>query len=110
MSKEQNLERENKVLHTAGVIGSFLPGAIYIIPPYNNHVRFFKVHPNIPNSRVIIEFLSGNDKDPDGDFLISFQADCKIADNNLKIIRSDYGQKWETSIDISKIKVDKNFL
>lgn len=92
------------------VIGSFMSDTIYVIPPYNNHVRFFNVNPDIRNSRAIIEFLKGNDKDPDGDFIVSFQADCKIDDNNLKCIRSCYGQKWETSIDISAIKVDGNFL
>lgn len=88
------------------VIGGFMADTIYIVPPYNNHVRFFKVHPNIPNSRAIIEFLKGNDKDPDGDFIVSFQADCEIDGDQLKCIRSDFGQKWETVIDVDMIKVD----
>jgi hypothetical protein len=102
-------EAESPAFLVGAVIGSFMPDTIYIIPPYNNHVRFFNVHPNIPKSRAIIEFLKGNDKDPDGDFIVSFQADCKIDGNKLKCVKSDYGQKWETSIDISTIKVDKNF-
>lgn len=92
------------------VIGSFMSNTIYIIPPYNNNVRFFNVHPDIQNSRAIVEFLKGNDKDPDSDFIVDFQADCKIDGNKLKCIRSDYGQKWETLIDINTVKVDVNFL
>ena len=104
------LEQQNPAFLVGAVIGSFMPDTIYIIPPYNNHVRFFNVHPNIPKSRAIIEFLKGNDNDPEGDFLIDFTADCKIEGSILKCIRSDYGHKWETSIDIEMIKVDKNFL
>ena len=111
MNEEKNINKPQKPAFLVGaVIGSFMPVTIYIIPPYNNHVRFFNVHPNIPNSRAIIEFLKGNDKDPDGDFLVSFHADCKIDSDKLQCIRSDYGHKWETSIDINTIKVDKNFL
>lgn len=92
------------------VFRHFTSDTIYIIPPYNNHVRFFKVHPNIRNSGVIVQFLKGNDKDPGGDFIISFQAECKIEGSKLKCIRSDYGLKWETVIDLDMIKPDKNFL
>lgn len=95
--------------HKHSVIGRYISDTIYIIPPYNNHVRFYKVWPNIPNSRPLIEFLKGNDKDPDGDFLLVFTADCEIKNDNLLVKRSDFGQKWETSIPLSSIKEDLNF-
>jgi hypothetical protein len=97
-------------LHKHSVIGSFLSDTIYIIHPFNNHIRFYKVWPNIPNSRPIIEFLKGNDKDPDGDFILVFTADCEIRNDNLLVKHSNFGQIWETSIPLSSIEADLNFL
>ena len=97
-------------LHKHSVIGIFLSDTIYIIRPFNNHIRFYKVYPNIPNSRPIVEFLKGNDKDPDGDLVLVFNADCEILNNNLSVKHSDFGQTWKTSIPLSKIEVDLNFL
>jgi len=110
LTKKVPDEAESPAFLVGAVMGSFMPDTIYIIPPYNNHVRFLRVCPNIPKSSAIIEFLKGNDKDPEGDFLIAFTAECKIEGSILKCIRSDYGHKWETSIDIAMIKFDKNFL
>lgn len=102
------MNKQKAHLKNNTVIGNFMSETIYIIYPYCNHVRFFNVCPNIPNSRAIIEFLDGNLKNP-GDFIESFQADCEIEGNNLKCIRSDYGQKWEALIDINSIEIDENF-
>lgn len=97
-------------LHKHSVIGSFHSDTIYIIHPFNNHIRFYKVWPNIQNSRPIVEFLKGNDKDPDGDFLVVFTADCEIKNDNLLVKHSNFGQTWETSIPLSSIEADLNFL
>ena len=97
-------------LHKHNVIGSFLSDTIYIIHPFNNHIRFYNACPNIPNSRPIIEFLKGNDKDPDGDFILVFTADCEVKNDNLLVKYSNFGQIWETSIPLSSIEEDLNFL
>lgn len=99
----------NLQLHKYSVIGSFLSDTIYIIPPFNNHIRFYNVWPNIPNSRPIVEFLKG-DATNEEKFVLEFTADCEIKSGNLIVKRSDFGQIWETSIPLSNIKVDLNFL
>ena len=92
------------------VIRDFISDTIYIIEPFNNHVRFNRVWPHIIGSRTRIEFLIGNDKDPDGDFILEFIADCEIESDRLIVKRSDFGRIWETSIPISNIKLDPNFV
>jgi hypothetical protein len=92
------------------VLGKFLTGTIYIVHPFNNHIRFYNVWPNIPNSRAIVEFLKGNGKYPNGDFLLVFTAECEIENDNLMVKRSNFGQTWQTSIPLSSIEKDSNFL
>ena len=96
-------------LNKYSVIGNFLSDTYYIIPPFNNHVRFYSVWPKIPGSRPLIEFIKGNDKDPDGDLILIFTADCEIIDDNLIVRHSDFGLIWETSIPLSRIIEDLKF-
>ena len=91
------------------VLKNFIANKIYIIVPFNNHVRFFRVYPEIIKSNSIIEFMKGN-PDKKNDLISVFTAYCKIAKNKLVVKRSEWGQIWETKIDLSDIKLDKRML
>ena len=88
------------------VLKNFIANKIYIISPINNHVRFFRVYPEILESNSIIEFMKGN-PDKKNDLISVFTGYCKIVKNKLVVKRSDWGQIWETKIDLSNIKEEK---
>ena len=91
------------------VLKNFIANKIYIISPFNNHIRFFRVYPDIESSSSIIEFLKANPVKKNA--LISvFTAYCEIVKNKLVVKRSEWGQIWETKIDLSNIKIDKRML
>ena len=90
------------------VLKNFIANKIYIISPFNNHVRFFRVYPEIIGSNSIIEFLEGN-PDKKNDLISVFTAYCKIVKNKLVVKRSEWGQIWETKINLSDITEDPNF-
>jgi hypothetical protein len=96
MNKEQNLVK----------IGCFIEDAIYIIAPFNNHVKFSKLYPNIEKSRKYITFLKPN---PGTDLITDFVADFRWDGDNIIVERSDCGQYWRASIPIEKISIDKNY-
>ena len=97
---EKEIKSEYKVLK------KFIANKIYIISPFNNHIRFFRVYPEIVKSNSIIEFMRGN-PDKKNELISVFTAYCEIVKNKLVVKRSDWGQTWETKIDLSDIKVDK---
>ena len=74
--------------------------------PFNNHVRFFRVYPDIESSSSIIEFLKANPVKKN-DLISAFTGYCKIVKNKLVVKRSEWGQIWETKIDLSDIKEEK---
>ena len=91
------------------VLKNFIANKIYIISPFNNHIRFFRVYSDIKLSSSIIEFLKADPVKKNA--LISvFTAYCKIVKNKLVVKRSEWGQIWETKIDLSDIKIDKRML
>ena len=91
------------------VLKNFIANKIYIISPFNNHIRFFRVDPKNVKSNSIIEFMEGN-PDKKNDLISVFTAYCKIIKNKLVVKRSEWGQIWETKIDLSNIKIDKRML
>ena len=91
------------------VLKNFIANKIYIIVPFKNHVRFFRVYPEIVKSNSIIEFMGGNPNKKD-ELISAFTAYCKIVKNKLVVKRSEWGQIWETKINLSDIKVDKRML
>ena len=91
------------------VLKNFIANKIYIIVPFKNHVRFFRVYPEIIRSNSIIEFLEGN-PDKKDDLISVFTCYCKIVKNKLVVKRSEWGQIWETKIDLSDIKEEKRRL
>ena len=88
------------------VLKNFIANKIYIIVPFKNHVRFFRVYPEIFESNSIIEFMKGN-PNKKNELISVFTAYCEIVKNKLVVKRSEWGQIWETEIDLSNIKVDK---
>ena len=90
------------------VLKNFIANKIYIIVPFKNHVRFFRVYPEILESNSIIEFMKGNPKNK-YELISAFTAYCKIVKNKLVVKRSEWGQIWETKIDLSDITEDSNF-
>ena len=91
------------------VLKNFIANKIYKISPFNNHVRFFRVYPEIVKSNSIIEFMEGN-PDKKNALIAVFTAYCKIVKNKLVVKRSEWGQIWETEINLSDIKIDKRML
>ena len=91
------------------VLKNFVVSKIYIISPFNNHVRFFRVYPEILGSNSIIEFMKGN-PNKENDLISAFTGYCEIVKNKLVVKRSEWGQIWETKIDLSDIKEEKRRL
>jgi len=90
------------------VLKNFVANKIYIISPFNNHIRFFRVYPEILESHSIIEFMRGNPKKKN-ELISVFTGYCEIVKNKLVVKRSDWGQIWETKIDLSDITEEPNF-
>ena len=90
------------------VLKKFIANKIYIISPFNNHVRFFRVYPEIVKSNSIIEFMRGN-PDKKNELISVFTGYCEIVKNKLVVKRSEWGQIWETKIDLSDITEEPNF-
>ena len=90
------------------VLKNFIANKIYIISPFNNHVRFFRVYPEIVKSNSIIEFMKGN-PDKKNELISVFTGYCEIVKNKLVVKRSEWGQIWKTEINLSDIKEDSNF-
>lgn len=107
MDKKKELLKNPKVLQTGDVSG-FLSEEIYLISPFNNHVRFSKLYPNIEQSRKYIEFLKADPNSNTG-LICDFVADFKWDGDSIVVERSDYGQHWITSILIERIKLDSNY-
>ena len=91
------------------VLKNFIANKIYLIVPFKNHVRFFRVYPEIVKSNSIIEFMKGNPQKKD-ELISAFTGYCKIVKNKLVVKRSEWGQIWETEINLSDIKIDKKML